>query len=240
MAAKTFEQLYTDALTQADETEGSSAATALSIIQSGINESYAEVAGLRDWPTLQNTTTFSTTSGTNEYTPVTASSTVCRIRRVISIIDETNKHYLTEEQRDRFNQVYPYVNTSTDIGIPSIWYESGYTSSRDINVKLYKVPDGTYTMRVFFYEEPLELSADADVPRIPDQFHYGLTYVGLAKYYEYQKDLVTANQYRQMHNDFKRKITTIETGFSDEMPAIRPVTQKNGGYIIGKIGRVYN
>jgi len=240
LAAKTFEQLYTDALTQADETEGSSASIARSIIQRGINESYSEVAGLRDWPTLQNTTTFSTTANTNEYTPVTASSIVCRIRRVISIIDETNKKYITEEKLDRFNQVYPYVDTTNDVGIPSIWYESGYTSARDINIKLYKVPDSTYTMRAFFFEEPLELSADADVPRIPDQFHYGLEYKGLAKYYNYQKDLITAGQYMQLHEDFKRKILSAEIGFSDEMPAIQPLTQKNGGYVIGKIGRIYN
>lgn len=240
MAAKTFLQLYTDALTQADETQGSSAVIAKTIIQSGINESYSEIAGLRDWPTLENNVAIASVAGTNEYTPVTNSSTVCRIRKVQSIVDETNKRYLNEQQRLIFEAIYPYVDTTVDRGIPTIWYESGYSSNRDIKVKLYTVPDGVYAYRMFFYEEPLELSSDEDIPRIPDQFHYGLSYLGLAKYYEYQKDLVSAQQYRQLHESYKRKILTIEDGYTDEMPAMMPQTRSNSGFVIGKIGRQYN
>lgn len=238
MAAKTFQELYTDALTQIDELTGSNAATAKTIVKAGINEAYAEAAGIRDWKTLENNTTITTASGTEEYTPIASSTSTPRIRRIQSIKDETNKVFLGELQREVFEQSYPYVDTSTDTGKPKVWYVSGYDSNRDIKVKLYYVPDGTYTLRVVFYEEPLALSGDSDEPRIPDQFHYGLTYLGIAKYFEFYKDPM-GTYYRQLHEQFKNKIETIEWGDTDEMPAFR-TEEPAQAVVTGKIGRIYN
>lgn len=239
MAAKTYSQLYADALRQADEESGSGSTTARTIIKAGINESYSEIAGLRDWPTLENTTTFTSTANTNEYTPITSSTTIPRIRRVISVLDETNNKYLEEVQRDVFERSYPYVNTTNDTGTPSIWYHSGYDSSRDFKLKLWLVPDdASTTYRIFYQEEPVELVADTDEPRIPDQYHYGLTYLALAKYFEFQKDPM-ANYYRSLHEEFKRVVERAEWGNTDEMPEIRP-QGRGKAFITGKLGRVYN
>lgn len=241
MAAKTFVQLYTDAIQQADESAGSGASTAKTIIKSGINESYAEVASIRDWKTLENTGTISTVSGTFEYTPVTSSAATCRIRRIQSVMDETANRYLAEIKRSDFEKSYPYVDTtlSANLGAPTLWFQSGYTSNRDIKIKLYVVPNGAMTIRLYWYEEPLELSADADVPRIPDQYHYGLGYLGLAKYFEYQKDPI-ASYYRTLHEQYKQKILDNEWGDSDQMPQIMPQGFANRAVIVGKIGRIYN
>jgi len=241
MAAKTFLQLYTDALTQADETAGSGAATAKTIVKAGINESYAEIASIRDWKTLENTGTFSTASGTFEYTPVTSSASVCRIRRIQSVIDESDNRYLAEVKRSDFEKSYPYVDTTStaNLGSPTLWFQSGYTSNRDIKIKLYVVPNGAKTIRAYWYEEPLELSADGDIPRIPDQYHYGLVYAGLAKYFEYQKDPI-APYYRSLHEQYKQKVLNNEWGDSDQMPQMTPEGFPNQAVVIGKIGRVYN
>jgi len=93
--------------------------------------------------------------------------------------------------------------------------------------------------QVFFFEEPLELVNDTDVPRIPDQFHYGLNYIGIAKYFEYQKDPISS-YYRQLHEQFKEKILDNEWGDTKEMPQIMPQSIDEGGVIIGKLGRIYN
>jgi hypothetical protein len=233
MAQKTFLQLTQDAQRQCDD----DSATAKLIIQSGINESYSEICGLRDWKQLENNTTISAISGTQEYTPVTSSASVPRIRRLESIKDETSSRYIDYIQREVFEKSYPYV-APTDTGTPSLWYISGYNSNSDIMIKLFKVPDCSRTYRAIFYEEPLELLNDSDVPRIPDQFHQGLTYLGLAKYFEYQKDSF-ATYYRQMHEAYKAKVLTIEYSPYDQMPSITPEIRSKA-VIVGKIGRIWN
>jgi hypothetical protein len=237
MAAKTFSELFTDGQRQADELTGNNAANAKQIIKAGINESYAEVASLRDWETLKNETTFDSVAGTVEYTPVTSSSVVPRIRRIISILDETNDRYISFVKREIFEENYPYVGTD-DQGTPIVAYVSGYTVNHDVKVKLYPVPDGVATYRVRFYEEPLELTADSAIPRIPDQYHYGLTYLGLAKYFEFQKDPM-ADYYRKLHRDFKGAILANEWGDVDEMPQFEPLTIKKT-YSTSKIGRMFS
>jgi len=235
VAYKTFSQLYNDGLQQADEVTGSGTATAKTIIKAGINESYSEVAGIRDWKTLENSTAVNTVASTEEYTPITASETVPRIRRISSIVDQTSNRFLDEITREKFEKYYPDPSST---GASKLWYQSGYTSDRDIKFKLYQIPDSVYALNVIYYEEPLELVADGDIPRIPDQFHYGLVYLGLAKYFEYQKDAM-ANYYRTMHEEFKRKILVIEYGDTDDMPQIEPQGQ-NKSFVTGKIGRIWN
>lgn len=239
MAAKTFLELQNDALRQVDELSGSGSATARVIIKNGLNEAYSLIAGIRDWKTLENNTTVTTASGTQEYTPITSSSATPRIRRIQSVIDETNNILLEEVRREVFERSYPYV-ASTDTGKPKLWFESGYTnsSSRDIKIKLYQVPDGTYTLRVNYYEEPLEMQSDDTIPRIPDQYHFGLELHAIAKYYEYQRD-PSAAYFKGEFERFKKDILAAEYGDTDEMPSIIPQDRKSSG-ITGKIGRIYN
>lgn len=234
MAYKTFSQLYTDGQTQADD----SSSTALTIIKSGINEAYADIAASRDWDGLLDYATVSTVAGTEEYTPVTSSSSVERIRRIKSIVNQTSNQFLQNVDKELFRQNIPYVNTTTDRGTPTMWYFSENDSNRDMKIKLYPVPDQAYTLNVEYYKEPLELTNDADVPLIPDQYQYGLVYLGLAKYFEYQQDTL-ATYYRQLYEEYKRKILLNEWDNVDKMPAM--TTQNvNQSYVKGKIGRIYN
>jgi hypothetical protein len=234
LAYKTFAQLYNDGLQQADETSGSGNTTAKTIIKAGINESYSEICSIRDWKTLENSATITTAAGTEEYTPVTSSGSVCRIRRISTVVDETSNNFLNEVVREKLEQYYPNPVSN---GKTAVWYQSGYTTGRDIKMKFYPIPDGVYSIKVTFYEEPLELSADGDIPRIPDQFQYGLVYLGLAKYFEYQKEQM-ANYYRQMHEEFKRKILSGEYGDSDDMPQILPITRA-GNYTYDKSSKMF-
>jgi hypothetical protein len=175
-----------------------------------------------------------------EYTPIEASTSICRIRRIQSVIDQTSERYLSELRREDFETQYPYVDPSeTDNqGAPLVWFQSGYDSNRNIKIKMYPVPEAARTILVTFTEEPLALVTPADVPRIPDQYHFGLTYLGLAKYYEFMKDPV-ASYYRSLHEDLKRKMLEAEFGTTDDMPQIKPMTP-GGPVIQGKIGRVWN
>lgn len=235
---KTFAQLYNDALTQADETSGSGSALAKTIIKTGINEAYSDIASIMNWKELENSTTVSLVPNVNEYTPITNSSTIPRIRRIDSIINQTDNKYLSNVEREQFEKSYPFVDPNVNTGTPTLWYESGYNSNRDIKFKVYLVPDGAKTVQVIYYEEPLELILDGDIPRIPDQWHYGLSYLGLAKYYEYQHDFLSI-YYRDQFEAYKAKILMAEYNDTTVMPQMNP-QNKNRGFVTGKIGRIYN
>lgn len=239
MAAQTFSALTDDALSVADEATGSGSTQARTLIQAGINESYSEIAAARDWETLKTDVGVTTATGTMEYTPVNSGS-VARIRRIISVIDETNNNLLEEVTEKNFNTVYPYVSTSSSAnqGSPRLWFISGYDSNNDVKIKVYPVPNSVMTLRVKHFFEPLALTSDTDKPLIPDQFHYGLEYKGLAKYFEYVKDPI-ASYWLTKHEDFKQKILDFEYGPTEEMPQMQ--TQgRNRGFVTGKLGRVYN
>lgn len=242
MAAKTFAQLYNDALQQVDETSGSGSTTAKQIIKAGINESYAEAAGLRNWPTLEDNTTISTVSGTAEYTPTASSVSggVPRIRRLVSVLDETNNKYIQQIDQRIFEKSYPFVDPSStnNQGNPRLWYETGYDSSRNVKVKVYPVPKSVLTLRVRYFFEPLELVGDNSIPLIPDQFHYGLGYWAIAKYYEFQREFIS-NYYRQLHQQWIIDMQNAEYGPVIQAPQMNPLT-RNQNYVIGKIGRIYN
>lgn len=153
-------------------------------------------------------------------------------------MDETNNKYLTYIPREEFEKSYPSVNTTTDVGAPLLWTDIQTTSDRDMQIRVYPVPDTTLTLRVWYYFEPLELTNDTDIPRIPDQFHYGLTYLAIAKYFEFNKEPF-ASYYRNLHESWKNRMLTGEFGNQDEMPQIQPM-RRNKGYITGKLGREYN
>lgn len=241
MAYKTFAQLYNDALQETDEVAGSGSSTAKQIIKTGINEAYAEVASLRDWDQLKNQITFPTVNLTAIYTPVTSSASTPRIRRIINVNDFTTPKTLDEIVRNRFELKYPFVNPANtgNLGSPLLWMPYDYTNgSRDLRIQFYPIPNAVITIGASFYEEPLELVQDTDIPRIPDQYHYGLVYVGIAKYFEYQKDPI-ASYWRGMHETYKQKILNNEWSDTDEMPVLNFQTRSRA-VVIGKIGEVYN
>lgn len=240
MAARTYAQIYNDALQEVDETSGSGATTAKAIIKAGINESYSQAAGLRNWKTLESSKSLTTTNGTAEYTPVTSSASTPRIRRIISILDQTNNKYIKEIERSVFEKSYPFVDptVSGNLGNPRLWYESGYSSARNMKVTFYQIPNSALTLLVRYFFEPLALVNDTDIPLIPDQYHYGLGYWAIAKYFEFQREGIS-NYYRQLHQSWIADMLSAEYGPVVEAPQIEPVTRANN-YIIGKIGRIYN
>lgn len=242
MAAKTFSEIYNDVLQQVDETTGSGSTVAKTIVKAGINEAYSMAAGLRNWKTLEDATTITTSQGTAEYTPTASAvaSSTPRIRRIISVLDQTDNKYIQEISREVFEKTYPYVDpsSSTNQSTPRLWYESGYDSNRNVKLILYPVPASAGTFQVRYYFEPPAMVGDDTIPLLPDQFHYGLGYWAAAKYYEYQREFIS-NYYRELHQQWISDMLNAEYGPVIEMPQIQPQT-KTTNFIIGKIGRIYN
>lgn len=80
---------------------------------------------------------------------------------------------------DRFNAIYK-------IGSPASGYPSHITVDPNDNLVLGPKPNGIYTVQGEFWRGPQTLSANADEPECPSQFHLAIVWYAL-KYYGYQQ-----------------------------------------------------
>jgi hypothetical protein len=126
------------------------------VLNSLVNEALQVVAAEDDWPWLQATTTFSTVSGTQTYTPPADWT-----RTKGLVIDG----YAPIEWR-----------TLAEIraaGTTERQFPTYFTTFAE-DILLAPVPDSAYTVRHDYYVSEAELSADTDTPVLPAQFHFAV------------------------------------------------------------------
>jgi len=188
----TFLEMYT----LAEDIIGDSTAATGARIKKFINFGQKDFASRYDWPFLQSSSTFNTTSGTEYYDL----STTCG--KVIDLRDSTNETYLPEYNERIFNSVKPSTD-SADTGKPLYWYPvsvSTGTSSEQIRVNLYPIPDGTYTVKYNFFKNVIDLSADSDYSLIPAKYHSTILDYALMREFEKRRSSM-ANYYATKYED---------------------------------------
>ena len=75
-----------------------------------------------------------------------------------------------------------YVPDRTASGTPAFYTITGLTSARLYKVELYPVPDQAINLQLRYQHTVAEMSADADVPLIPEAFHDYLVWDVLSTY----------------------------------------------------------
>lgn len=113
----------------------------------------ANISSVRDLET-----TFATVAGTPEYT---LASTVSRIR---GLQDETNRVALREVSMEWIRQVDP---GDTIQGNPLY-----YAHRSDRKIRLWPIPSSIITITIDADASVTELDDDADLPLVPEDFHY--------------------------------------------------------------------
>lgn len=141
-----------------------------------LNDAYREIANKYRFHRLRKLCTFDTEIGTSRYGLPTDCSVVLRVR------DTTNEVKLEKfgdrrmaDRADATMQAKP----------------KSYARYRDF-VELDPIPDGVYTIELFYKSAITELVADGDVPVIPDSWHEGIVKLARFKYFEDQVDLPKA------------------------------------------------
>lgn len=166
-----------------------------------INRHYRRVASLPGLQHLRDTTTtFPSVIGQAEY----QIGSVAKINR---IWDTANRRYLEPMSMAQYRQLSPEAVTDTT-GTPMFWVWESYSGSSTpkFDLYLYPTPDAVLTYTADITSVLTPLSADADVPIIPTDFHDLLFLGALVDEYRHLDDsrlTVAQGAYREREAQFK-------------------------------------
>lgn len=130
------------------------------LIKQFINDAQREVFNTKQLRFMEASTTFSTVAGDDELGVEPTDMQIPIDLRITAPVNFGSK--LVFRSYNEIDQWYPVP--SLGVGTPTDWYEFAG------NIKLYPTPDQVYTLTLRYQKVPTELSADADVPQIPEEF----------------------------------------------------------------------
>ncbi len=113
-----------------------------------LNQVYMRLATQFPMPESYTSTTVTTSSGTAAYSVGTS---VLRMLDVSNSTDNSTLRWITPNQYEK------YYAADTSTGTPQFVVQSESTTNQTSFVKFYPTPNGTYTIRIAYIEEPTEL-----------------------------------------------------------------------------------
>lgn len=135
-----------------------------------------------NWMWMRATFIFNTTASDHDYTPAQAgiasrfsawSPTSFRIYKTSAGL--SNQYHLPEISFDDFRRIY-LTNTRVE-GTPVC-----FAIAPDLSIVLGPFPDGIYTVEGEYWKAPQTLTANADTPEMPAQFHPLIVWKALEHY----------------------------------------------------------
>lgn len=120
--------------------------------------------------------------------------------------DEQSRQTLVRITQREFEVLIGYPKST---GQPLQYYISGSYAF------FYPVPDKDYQIRWEYYKIPTTMSADADVPVIPAEYTYLITYYGLMKTYQKDENPKLAMYYKQEVEDGIAKMWADQSRIMD-------------------------
>lgn len=162
-------------------------------LDSIINEALQHVSLDRDWPWLDETTTFVTVSGTQSYVPP------ADWLRTKSLIISTPTEYETLQWRS-LQEIREIGNSTTELGLPYL-----YTIYAD-EILLAPAPAGVYTFRHDYIAQEPQLQANTDEPRMPEQFRWSVVQFAVYLAQLRQGDMARAQAAMQGYNQWLERM----------------------------------
>lgn len=197
-----------------------------SLIESYIDWGQQDMASRRDWEWLKETdATITTASGTEEYTLATDCHKVSGQMK-----DITNERWIPEFNKREFDMAYPSPSTTDDIGQPIYWYLTELDSSGNQKIKLYPIPNGTYTIRYDYIKRVSNIPSDSDNPIVPNKFRPYLIDFGLARFYEKKREFGAAAYFQTKYENNVEKMMENMVASSDNEAVMRPGDKKYSSY----------
>jgi hypothetical protein len=154
---------------------------------------YLDVLTLRnDWWFLKKNLTIPVISGTVNYV-LPGGANIKKVQE-IKISTENVLQGLSQHQvNERFDNL-------DEIGAPQYFWHK-YRSSGSDWIQIYPIPDANYTLNVSCIDLPDNLSADADEPSLPSEWHYLLVKGAFIKALKHNQDpnlQIEIAEYQQM------------------------------------------
>jgi len=153
-----------------------------------IKKSWVDIQNLhKSWTFLINDLAFTTAASKGDYTLADMNASNLRqldlksLRCEITSMGFRNRQFMEDWDWDQFRNLYRFNNLTE--GRPIRFS----VDPKDRSLCLAAIPDATgYTITGRYWSKPIEFTADADVPAIPEQYHMLIVYWALSKYAGYE------------------------------------------------------
>lgn len=159
-----------------------------------LNRGQREIANANDWNMLIDfDNTFNTVAGTENYTLTETNN-----KKLVNLRISTDGYEkrIPISNYDDFTARYPHVDTASERGTPGEATQFGRSSTYQMQIKLYPVPDAVYAILYDYYKEPTDMSDDADVPFFPAMYHDLLIDYVMWKSYQQIREMNMAQIYQ--------------------------------------------
>lgn len=154
-----------------------------------VNEAWMEIQMRRtDWMWMRNSMTFPVVASQASYTLAEIGSTGTNfsnfgnwqrdsIRCYLTATGTSDESIVSEMDYDHWRDIYQYGASRTTTGRPSV-----YCVTPGLGLGLGPVPSADYTISGDYFKVATEMSADADIPALPTQFHMAIVYRAMMLY----------------------------------------------------------
>ena len=196
-----------------------------------INRHYRRLASLPGLQHLRDTTTtFPSVAGQAEY----QIGSVAKINR---IWDTANRRFLQPMSMAQYRQLSPEAIADNQ-GTPTFWIWESYsgTTTQKFDLYLYQTPDAVLTYTADITSVLTALSADADVPILPTDFHDLLFLGPLVDEYRHLDDsrlTVVERAYREREAQFKYWMHESASGMTSISNGIAMASQLGSEFPAG-------
>jgi hypothetical protein len=137
--------------------------TLSSLIAEYINDAKRQVENSHSWTALRQDITFGTSDGVTTYDLDGSQNRIT----IIDVRDVTNNAMLRPVSAAYIRQSSLIENLGTSR--PSYYATEGVAANGDTKMKLWPVPNGTYTIKVHAVQRTPDLAAEGDILSVPSQ-----------------------------------------------------------------------
>ena len=126
-----------------------------------VNEAKSQLEVAWDWSALRNTLTVTTSLNVFNYELNGAKSN----SKFLDIWNDTSNIEMQMKDSRWFTQ--EFLMADPQVGIPNFYNFNGVSSDGDIQVDIYPIPDGVYSLRFNLTQRNVPLSLDTDITVLP-------------------------------------------------------------------------
>ena len=195
-------------------------------IKNYLNDAQNDIFNEYRSPSMQATQTYTLTAEVSDITNGSGLPANYVQALNLTLTSAGREKVLDYQDVSSIDSMYPDPDDTTinPHGVPSKWYYFAET------IKVFPVPDQAYTVSLQYYKKPAELSADGDVPDLPEAFQellvLGAAYRVLQVKDNYDQAAILQNKFDEILQKFAVKQSQAQVG--------SPARMRINKYAVGK------
>ena len=135
-----------------------------------VNDAKRIVEDSWDWSSLRNTFTVDTQANIFNYTIVGVGSA----SKTLDVLNDTSNVFMKQASSSWMNNAF--LNQDPPKSTPSYYSWNGFDSNGNLQVDVFPIPDGVYSLRFNMVDRTAPFTADSDVLNVPSApvIHYAV------------------------------------------------------------------